>query len=108
MKTSLFAGIAVVAMFGASAAMAQEQCPPRDISVTVAPENAGAANVYDDAHDTAALVRASRYARASDVGQIYHWQVVKYAWPRADYDAIYGPGAFHQNFELTPTPDYVY
>jgi hypothetical protein len=108
MRLALFAGVAAVAALGGSAAMAQNDCPPQNISVTVAPEAAGAANVYDDARDTAALVRASRYARASDTGEIYHWQVVKYAWPRADYDAIYGPGAYRQNYELPAVPHYAF
>ena len=109
MKLTLIAGLAAIAAAaGGSAAMAQSQCPPGDVSVTVVPEGAAAANVYDDAQDTAALVRVARYARRSDVGQIYRWQVVKYAWPRGDYDAIYGPGAYHQNYELAAYPDYPY
>jgi hypothetical protein len=108
MKFTLIAGVAAVAALSCSAAVAQSQCPPSDISVTVAPEGASAANVYDDARDTAALVQAARYARVSDTGQIYRWRVVKYAWPRGDYDAIYGPGAYRQNYELEPHADYPY
>ena len=108
MKLTYIAGLAAVAALAGSAGLAQTQCPPRDISVTVAPDSAAAANVYDDASDTAALVGADRVSRRSDVGQIYRWQVVKYAWPRGDYDAIYGPGAYRQNYELRPIPDYPY
>jgi hypothetical protein len=108
MKLTHLAGFAAAAAFAGSAAMAQSQCPPRDISVTVAPEGNGAASVYDDAQDTAALVQAARYARVSDTGQIYRWRVVKSAWPRGDYDAIYGPGAYRQNYELPAHADYPY
>ncbi|HXU99692.1 MAG TPA: hypothetical protein VG166_04265 [Caulobacteraceae bacterium] len=107
MKLILIAGAAVAA---ASIASAQPACPPADVTVAAAPDGA-AANVYDDARDTAAIVYADHVARAerhSSVGEIYRWQMVKYAWPRGDYDAIYGPGAYRQNSELRPYPDYPY
>ncbi|HEY2178650.1 MAG TPA: hypothetical protein VGH15_08725 [Caulobacteraceae bacterium] len=106
MKLILIAGAALAA---ACAAQAQPACPPTDVTVAVAPEGAAAANVYDDARDTAAIVYADHVARASrhsTVGELYRWQVVKYAWPRGDYDALYGPGAFRQNEELVKIPDY--
>jgi hypothetical protein len=105
MKLILIAGAAI---FAASAALAQPACPPAGAAVAVVPEGA-AANVYDDARDTAAIVYADQVAKAarhSDAGEIYRWQMVKYAWPRGDYDAIYGAGAYRQNSELRPHPDY--
>ena len=111
MKLSLFAGAAAIIALGASAAMAQPACPPAGVTVAVAPDSQAAANVYDDARDTAAIVYADHVARAdrhSKAGEIYRWQMVKYAWPRGDYDAIYGAGAYRQNNELTPHPDYPY
>jgi hypothetical protein len=108
MRLILIAGAAIAA---ASVALAQPACPPAAATVAVAPERATAANVYDDARDTSAIVYADQVARAarhSDVGEIYRWQMVKYAWPRGDYDAIYGAGAYRQNSELAPHPDWPY
>jgi hypothetical protein len=109
MKLTSIAGLAVVlAAAGATASLAQPQCPPADTTAMPPPPPyaQGAPSVYDDARDTAAIVHADRVAGASARGQIYRWQVVKYAWPRGDYDAIYGPGAFRQNHELQPIPIY--
>jgi hypothetical protein len=74
-------------------------CPPandRHADLTAAQ------SASDDAVNTAATVRNEYYITS---GRPY-WQAVKDEGRAANYDAVFGPGAFFQNYELPGYPSY--
>jgi hypothetical protein len=96
MKAILLAGVAVGLLSGAPAiAKTRVECPP---AAAARAEQPYALSASDAARDTA----YRDYVR--DTHELGYWQELKAGWPRADYDLIYGPGAFHQNYELPGLP----
>jgi hypothetical protein len=65
-------------------------------------QNAMAQSANDEAVNTAATVR-NEYAMAA--GEAY-WQRVRATGLEAAYDAVYGPGAFDQNYQQRKIPIY--
>jgi hypothetical protein len=90
MKQILFASLGLAVVI-ATPAVAQLRlvCPTYGYA---------APNVYESARDTAARARAAEdYARYT-AAEVAYWQSLKAAGPEAAYDAMYGPGAYAQNF----------
>jgi hypothetical protein len=102
MKILPFALAASAVLIG-SAATAQGRirlvCPDRSVA---AAGYVTAQSASDEAINTAATVR-NEYAMAA--GEAY-WQRVRGAGVAAAYDAVYGPGAFAQNYEQPKLPMY--
>jgi hypothetical protein len=96
MKAILLAGIAA-GLLSAAPAMAQTrvECPPQ---AAVGAAQPYALSASDAARDTA----YRDYVR--DTHELGYCHELKAGWPQADYDMIYGPGAFHQNYELPGLP----
>jgi hypothetical protein len=96
--------IAVVAIAACGSATAAQHrlrvaCPPandRHADLTAAQ------SASDDAVNTAATVRNEYYITS---GRPY-WQAIKAEGRAANYDAVFGPGAFFQNYELQGYPSY--
>ncbi|HEY2481341.1 MAG TPA: hypothetical protein VGI30_03970 [Caulobacteraceae bacterium] len=93
MKRIILASLGVVAAACATPTLAQIRlaCPIRAHA---------AANVYGSARDTVARARAADdYARFA-AAEVAYRRSLKAAGPEVAYDAMYGPGAYAQNFGL--------
>jgi hypothetical protein len=104
----IFILAASLAAAAAPAALAQDNsgCPGATPTAATrayyASPRAEAASAY--ARDTAAREAREAYdARVAAARENYRWRPVRYEQPLGgDYDALYGPGAYHQNYELAP------
>ena len=111
MKMLPFA-LAASAVLMSSAATAQSRirlvCPGGTVAAAryhhVLAQNVMAQSAGDEAVNTAATVR-NEYAMAA--GEAY-WQRVRATGPEGAYDAVYGPGAYVQNYEQRKLPVYSY
>ncbi|MGH7022681.1 MAG: hypothetical protein ACREEB_03720 [Caulobacteraceae bacterium] len=104
------AGLTAAALLGGSAALAQCPCAaaqPSDYAAPAYPLYAPggrlyyAPSVYEHAQDTAARVRAWKYRTYQ---RAVRWRSLKTDWPAYDYDMMYGPGAYAQNYDLPKYP----
>jgi len=90
MKHALLLSLGLVAVC-ATPALAQIRlaCPTHGYA---------APSVYESARDTAVRARAADDYARSAAAEVAYWRSVRAAGPEVAYDALYGPGAYAQNF----------